>query len=184
MPLKWPRLRGGGEDRGVRHVHRDIQPAASGSVQQAACWTMAWQRRCLDGPLVCTRRRLLVGARGYAPPVRPVPQKSPCARHCVDVLCSVAAVGLCRATTSDGVRRAGAPRWLRRPPAPADAKRAGRSIGRLLAGEWAASGGWGARAAGRTSTGVTCAISASKRGSSGAQATPLYMQVPAANTCA
>ncbi len=43
----------------MRPVQGDIQPAASGSVQQAACCTMACQRRCLDGSLVCSRRRLL-----------------------------------------------------------------------------------------------------------------------------
>jgi hypothetical protein len=47
-----------------------------------------------------------------------------------------------------------------------------------------ASGGWGAGAAGRTSTGATCAISASTRGLSGAQSSPLYMQRPSASTYA
>ena len=66
----------------------------------------------------------------------------PCIRHCVVARCSAAIVGLCRSTaTSDGVRNGGAPRWPRRPPAPAGAKRAGRSIGRLLGGERGASGG-------------------------------------------
>ncbi len=59
-----------------------------------------------------------------------------------------------------------------------------RRFWRLLGGESASDGGSGAEAAGRTSTGATCAISASKRGSSGAQATPLYMQRPLANTSA
>jgi hypothetical protein len=45
---------------------------------------------------------------------------------------------------------------------------------------WGASGGLGAGAMGRTSTGTTCAISATNRGSSGAQSTPLYSQVPSA----
>ncbi len=111
----------------------------------AACWTTAWQRRCLDGPFGahwCAPGGGCSGARGLTL-VRPLRQNGPCTRRCEVVLCSAAAVGLCRATTSDGVRRGGAPRWPRQPPAPAGAKRAGRSIGRSLGGEWAASGGWG-----------------------------------------
>ncbi len=45
------------------------------------------------------------------------------ARHCVVVDCITAAVGLCRTTTSAGVRRGGAPRWPRQSRAPTGAKR-------------------------------------------------------------
>jgi hypothetical protein len=61
-------------------------------------------------------------------------------------------------------------------------RRIGRRTGRLLGGEWGKDSGWGVGVAGRTSTGATCAISASKRGSSGAHASPLYVQCTLANT--
>ncbi len=57
---------GGGGERGMRHVHRDTEPAASGSVQQAACWTMAWQRSFLDGP-IGVHQAAVVSARGRLP---------------------------------------------------------------------------------------------------------------------
>ncbi len=125
--------RGGGRGRGqiaacgmcTRHKAYSPPRVAAFSRRRAGVWhgsDAAW-----TGPWVCTRRRLLGCKR--MPPVRQVP------RHCVVVLWSAAAVGLCRATTSDGVRNGNAPRYPRRPLAPAGAKGGGRSIGRLLGGE-------------------------------------------------
>ena len=49
----------------------------------AACWTVAWQRRCLDGPIGAHQAAVVSGCK-RVPPARP-----PWA-----VLCSVAAVGV------------------------------------------------------------------------------------------
>jgi hypothetical protein len=103
---------------------------------------------------VCTRRRLSGCER--VPPVRPLRQIG---RVHTSLRGRALQCGCCRVVPRNHQRRhenRGAPRRPRRSPAPAGTKRAGRSIGRLIGGEWRASGGWGARAAGRTSTGATC----------------------------
>jgi hypothetical protein len=80
-------------------------------------------------------------------------------------LCIPAAVGLCRKATSDGVPRGCAPRWRWRTRAPAGANEpAPKTI---------ASGRFGRRGTRRTSTGATCSITVSKRGSSGGQSSSL-----------
>jgi hypothetical protein len=140
----------------------------------AACWTMAWQRRCLDGPIGVHRTAVVRAQEGA---IRETTATN--RRHCVAVLGSTNAVGLCRTATSDGVRRA--PRQPRRSPAPAGGQNEPADqwddcFHLFIGGKWASGGrfaGGGAEAAGRTSTGATCAISTSKRGSSGAQASPL-----------
>jgi hypothetical protein len=123
---KAPRGGGGGGSRAAcarRHTaRREWQRSAGGVLDYGMATTLL-------GRALGVHQAAVVSARGC------LPQKSPCTRHCVEVFCGVAAVGLCRATTSDGVRRGGAPGRQRRSPAPAKAKRAGRSIGRLLAGE-------------------------------------------------
>ncbi len=55
-PPSLPRLPQPVEPSGVAKQQRPPRVAAFGT---AACWTVAWQRSCLDGPYVCARRRLL-----------------------------------------------------------------------------------------------------------------------------
>jgi hypothetical protein len=54
----------------VRRVRGDVQPAARGSVRYCAALSMPWQRSCLDGPLVCPRRRLSGCTRALFLPCR------------------------------------------------------------------------------------------------------------------
>ncbi len=148
--LQSPARRFGKKGRGDRRVHGGVQPAVRHSVLR-----IAWQRSCL----VCNRRRLSWVHKGT----------------CIRAF-RAATVALCRAATSDGVRRGGGPRRQWRSPAPAKGKTSRQTHQTMDWWRVADDGGWGARAAGRTSTGATCAISASRRGSSGAQCSSLHSQ--------
>jgi hypothetical protein len=128
--LQSPANRAGEIDGGVLRVHGDVQPAARRrlgmAAQRSELLELAMATELPRRALVFTKRMLrCMRVHAFAPPVRPLPQNGPCTRHCVVVLCSAAAIGLCRTDTSDGVRRRGAPRWPRRRRAPAAAKRAG-----------------------------------------------------------
>jgi hypothetical protein len=105
-----------------------VQPAARGSVRRGGALGTAWKRRCFDQPLAGVHATAAV----RVPPVRPLCRTGKCTRQCVVVRCTAPVVGPCRTATSDGVRRGDAPRWPWPSRAPAGAKRAGRSIGRLL----------------------------------------------------
>ncbi len=114
-----------------------------------ACLTMAWQRRRaarrIYGMATALRQRGFVCTRWAV--VRVQQSANPCApyinpaRTRATAWSCFAAVGLCRTDTSDGVRRGGAPRWPRRPPAPAAAKTS-RPIHQTMA--WGRVGGRGA----------------------------------------
>jgi hypothetical protein len=176
---------------------------ATCSVCMGTCSPRAWQRSVrrraghaipMKPPrrdLVCIRRRLPGCKRGHVivPPVRPL------LRTGVELASESVTAWSC-----DALRLLFA--CVARPLRPAcgvwgctsvavavasacgdkTSRRIGRRTGRLLGGEWGKDSGWGVGVAGRTSTGATCAISASKRGSSGAHASPLYVQCTLANT--
>ena len=128
--LQSPAKRAAEMDGSVRRVHGDVRPAARRSGLNYGMATTLRQRG-----FVCTRWAVV---RVQEAPTR-APPTSTRPAHATAWPC-FAAVGLCRATTSDGVRRGDAPRWPRRRRAPAAAKRAGRSIGRWLGGEWQVGG--------------------------------------------
>ncbi len=127
------------------------------------------------GPLACTGRRLL--GRKWVPLVRPLRQIGVTAWPCLAARMLLLFGGVAwPPATGVGVHLGGhgGRQRLRRQNEPADpSDDLLPFVHRGQGGEWRASGGRGAGAAGRTSTGATCAISASKRGSSGAQASPL-----------
>ena len=70
------------------------------ALDTAACWTIAWQRRCLDGPIRVDRTAVVRAQEGA---IRETTATN--RRHCVAVLGSTNAVGLCRTATRAGVRR-------------------------------------------------------------------------------
>ena len=130
-----PGKRAGEKDGSVRRVHGDVRPAARRSVLNYGMAATLRQRG-----FVCTRWAVVRVQEGptRAPPTTR-PAHASLRGRAVQCDCCLWVVSRGhqrrRAATSDGVRHGDAPRWPWRSPAPAGAKRAGRSIGRLLGGK-------------------------------------------------
>jgi hypothetical protein len=86
-------------------LHGDIQPAQNASVPYGGVQDYGMAAK-LPGRALGVHQTAVAKVHEGASHATTT-GNGPCMRHCVDVLCSVAAVGLCRATTGDGVRRGG-----------------------------------------------------------------------------
>jgi hypothetical protein len=165
-------------DGGVRRVDGDVRPAARRSVLNYGTATALRQRG-----FVCTRWAVVrvQEAPTRAPPASTRPAHAPLRGRALLLLGCVARQPATACGVGVHLGGHGGGERLRGQNEPADPSDDGLGAS---GGRVGGDGGWGARAAGRTSTGPTSAISASKRGSSGAQASPLYIKRPIADTSA
>ena len=159
-----------GVQRKVAALTRDMCTETCSVLGMAALGTAA--RRAWHGNEAGkTPKPTAAGCQGDSEDMRPChpfgtpTSTGPCKPHWLVVFCSAAACAARPPWPACGVAvhlgRNGLRERLREKNEPADPSD----------DYWRASGGWWLWASGRTSTGATCAVSASKRGSSGAQTT-------------